>query len=105
MKSELIQLFAINMKRLRQDAGITQEELSFRSGIHRNYISDAERGARNVTIKIIEKIAHGLGIQPEELLKQPSGKYLSQLFNIPNNFENSEVEQKQNLNNKITDNN
>ncbi|AUF83931.1 transcriptional regulator [Mesoplasma syrphidae] len=58
------------MKKLRTKAKITQEELSFRSGLHRNYISDSERGRRNVSLKVIEKIAEGLGVEVKDLFKK-----------------------------------
>lgn len=47
---------------LRKQKGWSQEELSFQSGINKNYISDLENGRRNASIKILEKIANALGI-------------------------------------------
>jgi CheY-like chemotaxis protein/DNA-binding Xre family transcriptional regulator len=41
---------------------IPQEDLAQRAGFHRSYISDIERGARNVSLKSIEKLADALGI-------------------------------------------
>lgn len=41
---------------------ISQEELAIRSGLHRTYLSDVERGARNPSIKSIERIAHALDV-------------------------------------------
>jgi CheY-like chemotaxis protein/DNA-binding XRE family transcriptional regulator len=41
---------------------IPQDELARRAGFHRSYISDIERGARNVSLKSIEKLANALGI-------------------------------------------
>jgi DNA-binding XRE family transcriptional regulator len=52
--------FGNRMKELRLAKDISQQELAVRSGLHRNYISDAERGKRNVSLKCIEKIALGL---------------------------------------------
>ncbi|TFG82620.1 MAG: XRE family transcriptional regulator, partial [Erysipelotrichales bacterium] len=39
--------FGERIKHLRISVSMSQEELSFRSGLHRNYISDVERGRRN----------------------------------------------------------
>lgn len=44
------------MRRLRKDRGWSQEELAFEAQLHRTYISDLERGARNPSIEIIEKL-------------------------------------------------
>jgi len=46
----------LNMKRLRQEKGWSQEEFAERCGLHRTYISGLERGVRNPTITVLEKI-------------------------------------------------
>ncbi|MCX7995998.1 MAG: helix-turn-helix transcriptional regulator [candidate division WOR-3 bacterium] len=57
------------VKEIRKQKGFSQEELAFRSGLHRTYISDIERGNRNVSVKNIEKIARALGVKPSGLLE------------------------------------
>jgi transcriptional regulator with XRE-family HTH domain len=57
-----------NIKRLRSQKGISQEQFAFDAGIHRTYISDLERGARNPTILVVEKIARALGTTAGRLL-------------------------------------
>lgn len=59
--------FGNKIKELRLLQKISQEELAFRSGLSKNYISDVERGTRNVSLKSIEKLANGLGINEKEL--------------------------------------
>lgn len=59
---------AKNLRRLRQQKGWSQEQFAFEAGIHRTYISDLERGARNPTITIIEKLAKALGVKAGALL-------------------------------------
>lgn len=59
---------ARNLRKLRQDKGLSQEDFAFDAKIHRTYISDLERAARNPTITIIEKIAKALGVKPGKLL-------------------------------------
>ena len=54
---------------LRKLNKISQEELAFRCDINKNYLSDVERGTRNPTLKVVNKIAKGLGITLEELFK------------------------------------
>ena len=60
---------AFNLKRLRSSAGISQEELADRAGLHRTYISSIERARRNVSLENIFQIAEALGATPAELLK------------------------------------
>ena len=59
---------AKNLRRLRQLRGWSQEGLAFEAGIHRTYISDLERGARNPTITVVDKLASTLGVRVGELL-------------------------------------
>lgn len=54
---------------LRKEKNISQEELSFRCNINKNYLSDIERGRRNPTLKVLSRIAKGLNISLEELFK------------------------------------
>ena len=51
----------LNVKRLREAQGISQEDLADRAGVHRTYVSGVERGVRNPTITVLEKIAGALG--------------------------------------------
>lgn len=52
---------AKNLRRLRQQKGWSQEGFAEEAGLHRTYISDLERGARNPTITVVEKLAIALG--------------------------------------------
>lgn len=52
----------ISVKNWRTRLKIPQDDLAKRAGFHRSYISDIERGSRNVSIKSIEKLADALGI-------------------------------------------
>lgn len=63
-KSELSikQRFGLAIKQRRGELGISQEELAFRSGLHRTYISDIERASRNPSLENIEKLAKALEI-------------------------------------------
>ncbi|MCO6050508.1 helix-turn-helix domain-containing protein [Mesorhizobium sp. RP14(2022)] len=57
-----------NLRRLREERQLSQEAFAFEARIHRTYISDLERGARNPTITVIDKIAKALGVTVGELL-------------------------------------
>lgn len=59
---------ALNLKRLRVKQGWSQERFAFEAGIHRTYISDLERGARNPSITILDKLAAPLGVTASELI-------------------------------------
>jgi transcriptional regulator with XRE-family HTH domain len=60
-------LFGERVRNLRKIIKISQDELAYRSGLHRNYISDVERGTRNISLKAIYKIARGLNVSVEAL--------------------------------------
>lgn len=55
-------IFANSVKRWRNQRGLTQEELAERADLHRTYISDVERGARNLSLESIDKLARALDI-------------------------------------------
>lgn len=59
---------AENLKRLRKLSGKSQEAFADDAGIHRTYISDLERAARNPTISVVDKLAKALGVKVGELL-------------------------------------
>ncbi len=55
------------IKELRMIEHISQEELGFRCQLSKNYVSDVERGTRNISLKVIEKFAKGLKVNPRDL--------------------------------------
>ena len=57
-----------NLKRLRLEKGWSQEDFADRAGIHRTYVSDIERSARNPTITIVEKLAKPFKVTASSLL-------------------------------------
>lgn len=69
IESNLVALFASNLRRLREDLNLSQEEVAHRSGLDRTYISGCERGVRNPTLATVEKISSALGVQPDHLLR------------------------------------
>ena len=60
--------FGLAVRMRRNALGISQEELAARSELHRTYIGDIERGARDPSLRTIEKIARGLGCSVSDLL-------------------------------------
>lgn len=61
-------ILATNVRRLRQSAGLSQELLADRAGLHRTYISSIERAERNVSLENIFALAEGLGVSASDLL-------------------------------------
>jgi transcriptional regulator with XRE-family HTH domain len=59
-EEELAKRFGDLARRLRTEKGYSQEEFSFRVGLHQTYVSSIERGERNVTIQTAQRIARAL---------------------------------------------
>ena len=59
----------LNVQRIRKERGWSQEELAFESGLHRTYISGIERGARNPTVLVLERLAEALKVAPARLFE------------------------------------
>jgi transcriptional regulator with XRE-family HTH domain len=66
---DIRQCFGNKIKLLRLEKSYSQEELAYKAEIDRSYISDIEKGERNVSILIIEKLAKALEIEVFELFK------------------------------------
>jgi ribosome-binding protein aMBF1 (putative translation factor) len=58
----------------REVLGISQEELAHRAGLHRTYISDIERGARNPSLKTLSRLADALEISTSDLIRLGESK-------------------------------
>jgi len=52
----------------RKSRGLSQEELAFKSGLHRTYISQIERGLKSLTVETLFKLGKTLGARPSELI-------------------------------------
>ncbi|TAN46140.1 MAG: XRE family transcriptional regulator [Nitrospirae bacterium] len=51
------------IQKIRESRGLTQEQLEEKTDVNAKYISAVERGQQNVTVKTLEKIANGLGVE------------------------------------------
>lgn len=65
---ELQELFGENVKKFRQKKKISQEQLASLAGLNRTYIQSIEKGKRNVSIVVAEKIAISLGVNFNKLV-------------------------------------
>jgi transcriptional regulator with XRE-family HTH domain len=52
------------------EIGITQEQLASAAGINRSYVGDIERGARNVALSNLKKLADALELELHELIRR-----------------------------------
>ena len=64
----IITVVARNVRAARKEASLSQEELAHEADLDRTYISQVERGLRNVTITVLAKIARALKTTPDKLL-------------------------------------
>ena len=58
------------LRQLRQERGLSQEELALESGYHRTYISQLERGQKNPSLRTIFQLAEALEIEPSEIIER-----------------------------------
>jgi DNA-binding XRE family transcriptional regulator len=66
---EPLERFGVNLRRLRDEAGLTQMTLSHRCGLEAAEISRLERGMRNPHLRTILRLAAALDVEPSELFR------------------------------------
>lgn len=69
MGNPRLERFGARVRVLRRRAGLSQEELAAKAGIHRTYIGGVERGERNLSLLNVLRIADALGVPPTSLFK------------------------------------
>lgn len=68
--SNLQRLLGQTVKSHRQELGLSQEELAWRAGLHRTYVTDVERGARNLSLATVDRLAQALQVPVSILLRE-----------------------------------
>ena len=63
-------IFAENLRKARQNRGLSQEGLAELAGLHRTYVGSVERGERNVSIDNMERLAAASGVSLPFLLQE-----------------------------------
>jgi len=66
----LLEAVCKSVHQRREELGISQEELAHRAGLHRTYISDIERGARNPSLKTLSRLSEALELPTSELVRR-----------------------------------
>ncbi len=69
-RSEVLKAFGQLIRQRRQTLGISQEELGYRAGLDRTYVSGLERGVRNPSLTALVSLAQGFGINVSDLADQ-----------------------------------
>lgn len=67
MNATILTAFGQAIRKLRNDAGISQETFAAMCDLHRTYISDVELGKRNVSLENIQKMAEALDMSISDL--------------------------------------
>jgi transcriptional regulator with XRE-family HTH domain len=70
VEGELQRIVGRNIRRLRRERGLSQEDLAAEIGVHRTYMGGVERGERNLTLRSLERLADRLGVSPVGLLEE-----------------------------------
>lgn len=68
LNTDILKIFGENVRKIRRDKGLSQEELAFKANLHRTYIGMIERAEKNITLINIEKIANALEVNIKELI-------------------------------------
>lgn len=68
----LARTFGVNVRRVRQERGLTQEALAVDVGLAVTYVGQIERGLRNPTLDVVERFAEVLKVDALELLGRPA---------------------------------
>lgn len=65
---DIVKVFGTNVKRYRQELGISQESFAEKCGLHRTYISAIECFRRSISLENIQRIADALNVEAYKLL-------------------------------------
>jgi transcriptional regulator with XRE-family HTH domain len=66
---DLREVFAANLRRLRNAKGVSQDELAHEANVSRSYLSQLEKGTFYASLNVVGRLSEALGVEPAELLK------------------------------------
>jgi transcriptional regulator with XRE-family HTH domain len=70
-RMDLREVFAANLRRLRNAKGVSQDELAYEANVSRSYLSQLEKGTFYASLNVVGRLSEALGVEPAELLKKP----------------------------------
>jgi transcriptional regulator with XRE-family HTH domain len=70
VEGELQRRFGRNLRRYREERGLSQEAFADMVGVHRTYMGGVERGERNLTLRSVERLAAVIEVDPLNLLAE-----------------------------------
>jgi transcriptional regulator with XRE-family HTH domain len=68
---DLREVFATNLRRVRHEKGLSQDDLAYEAEVSRSYLSQLEKGAFYASLRIVGHLAEALSVEPAELLRPP----------------------------------
>jgi transcriptional regulator with XRE-family HTH domain len=68
---DLRDVFAVNLRRLRNAKGLSQDDLAYEAEVSRSYLSQLEKGKFYASLRVIERFATALEVAPKEFLELP----------------------------------
>lgn len=68
---DIREVFAGNLRKVRHAAGMSQDDLAYEAKVSRSYLSQIEKGSYYASLKIIERLAKVLKVEPSSLLEKP----------------------------------
>lgn len=68
---DLREIFATNLRRLRNERGLSQDALAYEAEVSRSYLSQLEKGKYYASLKIIGRLVDILNVEPAQLLALP----------------------------------
>lgn len=71
-------MFGEELRRAREGSGLSQEQLSFRAGLSRPYVSQLERDLKSPTLEVLFRLCDALGVRASEIVarveaRRPAG--------------------------------
>ena len=69
---DLRDVFATNLRRLRNARKVSQDDLAYEAGVSRSYLGELEKGAFYASLNVVGRLAKALKVEPVELLRLPA---------------------------------